>query len=214
MPGTTDGGNLGIALLDYPVSVKGDPQASSWIVVRLIPGSVNTQHIKVFNTTNASMTVNIDAGAATNENGVFNFAPEGVGNLLTSWTSIKPSSGVIPANSSMEASVTITVPSDAVPSMQYGVIWASQNALVSKAGVAITNRVGIRMYNPVGNYSLPTPTPTATTTGTPVVVVHNKSTELFGVSQMNYQWIALGIVFLLVLTLFRVKRGRRSTKGS
>jgi hypothetical protein len=212
---SSSGGSIGIGILDYPSSVKDDPNASNWIVAHLEPGSTVSQHIQVTNSSNTSMSVNIDPGAATNENGVFSFAAVGVNNELTSWTTVSPSSGLIPAHGTLTVSVTITVPSTATPSMHYGVIWAQVNGPATADGIAVINRVGIRMYNPVGNYVATTATPSAAPS-TSTLTVTNFGSDWFRISGNDYQWIALGALLVAVLVLFIEKqwKPRRRLKNT
>ena len=51
----------------------------------------------------------------------------------------------------MTATVTITVPRDAAPGEQYGVVWAeARSAPIAGGGVTQVSRVGIRLYLSVG----------------------------------------------------------------
>ena len=81
------------------------------------------------------------------------------------------------------ATVTITVPSDAAPGEQYGVVWAETRSTPANGdGVTQVSRVGIRLYISVGlggapaaDFTIDSLTAERSTDGTPMVVatVHN-----------------------------------------
>jgi hypothetical protein len=89
----------------------------------------------------------------------------------------------VPAGSKATAMVTITVPKDAAPGEQYGVIWAeARSAAKAGGGVVQVSRVGVRLYVSVGpggpppaNFTIDTMTAQRAANGQPMVVasVHN-----------------------------------------
>lgn len=153
MTASTEGG-IGIGLINVPESFAKYPNSGEWILERLIPSKITTREFQVINSTDKPMFVVIYPGAATNLNGNFVGAPRGVANELTSWMTITPQSAKIQAHQTIYGRVTINVPSDALPSMQFGLIWA-QTTVGTSAGVTQVNRVGIRMYDPVGDFVVP-----------------------------------------------------------
>jgi hypothetical protein len=154
VPDTSSGGGIGIGLVNIPTSFTNVPNSAEWILERLTPATTTTREFQVINSTDKPMFVVIYSGAATNNKGVFVGAPRGVTNELTSWSTVTPKSATIPAHQRIQGSITITVPTDAVPSMQYGLIWA-QTTVGTSGGVTQVNRVGIRMYDPVGDFVVP-----------------------------------------------------------
>jgi hypothetical protein len=154
VPVTSSGGGIGIGLVNIPASFANTPNSAEWILERLTPATTTTRDFQVINSTDKSMFVVIYPGAATNNKVVFVGAPRGVTNELTSWSTVTPKSATIPAHQRIQGSITITVPTDAVPNMQYGLIWA-QTTVGTSGGVTQVNRVGIRMYDPVGDFVVP-----------------------------------------------------------
>jgi hypothetical protein len=155
------GGGLGISLINVPESLSNIPYYKVWIVDRLAPSKTTIREIAVHNTSDKPITVSLYPGAATNVDGSFSAADQGVESLLTKWTTISPSTLKIPAHSSINAKISIVVPADAVSSSEYGVIWAA-NTTGTSGGITQVNRIGIRMYTPVGDGTVVIPTPSAT----------------------------------------------------
>ena len=131
--------------------------AGAYIVFNLQPGKTYSEKIQVANTTNSPMNVSLYPGAATNVKNIFQPLDAAHPNLLTSWTTVTPSSATIAAHSDLKATVTITVPANAPSGEQYGLIWASIKTSPNSNGVGGVSRVGIRMYDPVGSGSDSTP---------------------------------------------------------
>ena len=153
MSGTSEVGGLGIRISQIPSASANTPNSGIYIVSRLLPSTSVTQRLAVTNSSNAPIHVTIYPGPATNVNGVFLPQAEGTSNELTSWTSVSPSEIVLAPKSYKEVTVTINVPAIVTPSEAYGVIWASVSAAPGSSGITSVNRVGIRMYEPIGNYS-------------------------------------------------------------
>ena len=154
MAGSTSSGGIGIGLINVPESFAHSKNSSEWILERLWPATTTVREFQVINSTSKPMFVVIYPGAATNEQGNFVGAPRGVQNELSSWITVTPKSATIPAHQSIAGEVTISIPTSAIPSMQFGVIWA-QTTLGTTGGVTQVNRVGIRMYDPVGDFVVP-----------------------------------------------------------
>ena len=202
MTDSTSTGSLGIRVAQIPSAVRNDPHASEYIVSRLTPGTTFTQRLEVSNSTSSPMHVSVYPGAATNSDGNFATLPFGVTNELTSWTSVSPSAIDLPAHSVAQTVVTIDVPTGTESSEQYGVIWASISTTSPASGITSVNRVGIRMYDPIGNYS------------TASLTLAKKSTTPFPTSNGDLQWIAIIILAMGLLTLAyqqipAVKRARK-----
>ncbi len=202
MAAATGAGGIGIRIVEIPVAVKDNPQSSIYIVNRLSPSEVISQKIEVSNSTNSPMSVAIYPGAATNVIGTFAASPGATGNQLTSWISITPSQAVLPAHSYLTARVTFTVPSDAPSGEQYGVIWAATSSSGNLGNITNVNRVGIRIYAPIGKSI--TNTTTASGIKTDTTPLNSGDLQwfttvmivlvgiLFVLSQVKRWWIALG----------------------
>ncbi len=144
-------GSVGIRLLDAPVAARGDPRARVYIVDHLAPGAVIHRRVEVSNTTADTAHVVLYAAAATITKGSFLGSAGHTRNDLSTWTSISPGSSDVPAGGRATSTVTISVPRDAAPGEQYGVVWAEvRSAPVAGAGVSQVSRVGIRLYVSVG----------------------------------------------------------------
>ena len=144
-------GGIGLRLLDAPVSAKDDPRARVYIVDHLAPGTVIERRIEVTNTTDREQDVVLYSAAATIENGVFIGEAGRKRNDLASWTAVMPGAATVSAGSEQIAVVEISVPDDAAPGEQYGVVWAeARSEPTDGGGVAQVSRVGIRLYVSVG----------------------------------------------------------------
>ncbi len=202
MTDSTDPGSLGIRIAQIPSGVRNDLHASDYIVSRLTPGTPFTQRLEVSNSSNNAMHVSIYPGAATNADGNFATSPQGVVNDLASWTTVSPASVDLPAHSVAQEMVTITVPVGAPPSQQYGVIWAAISTTSPSSGITSVNRVGVRMYDPVGNYSAAS------------VALTQKSAPTSQTSSGDLQWIvvillAMGLLTFAYQHIPAVKEGRK-----
>jgi len=144
-------GSIGLRLVDAPVSARDDPRARIYIVDHLNPGAVISRRIEVSNTTGSTAHIALYAAAATIDNGSFLGAAGNTPNDLSTWTSVVPGQPDVPAGGKLTATVTISVPADAAPGEQYGVVWAeTRSAPNAGGGVTQVSRVGIRLYVHVG----------------------------------------------------------------
>jgi hypothetical protein len=145
-------GNIGVRLVDAPVSAGNDPRARVYIVDHLAPGTVIHRRIEVSNTTASTVHINLYAAAASVAKGSFLGADGHTANDLSSWTSVSPGAPDVPAGGKVTATVSITVPRDAAPREQYGVVWAEARSAPNAGGGGViqVNRVGIRLYLSVG----------------------------------------------------------------
>ena len=146
-----DTGSIGIRLLDAPVSAGNDPRAQVYIVDHLAPGTIIHHRIEVTNTTASTAHILLYPAAASIANGSFLGAAGHTPNDLSTWTSVSPGAPDVPAGGHVTATVTISLPRDAAPGEQYGVVWAeARSAPIAGGGVIQVNRVGIRLYVSVG----------------------------------------------------------------
>lgn len=122
-----------------------------YIVDHLAPGTVIHRRIEVTNTTASTAHVLLYPAAASIANGSFLGAAGHTPNDLSTWTSVSPGAPDITAGGHVTATVTISLPQDAAPGEQYGVVWAeARSAPIAGGGVIQVNRVGIRLYISVG----------------------------------------------------------------
>jgi hypothetical protein len=169
-----DGGSIGIGLVDAPTDRRDDPRAHTYIVDHLHQGATITRHVQITSTVAQPTTVQLYVAAATLEGGEFVFGDGRAENDLTDWSSLDPPEVQVPANGSVQAAVTIAVPTDADDGERYGVIWAE---LPGSGGSAnVVNRVGVRIYlsvgegkEPVTDFTIDTLTAKREDDGTPVV---------------------------------------------
>jgi CheY-like chemotaxis protein len=176
-------GSIGIRLVDAPVGAKDDPRARVYIVDHLNPGTVITRRIEISNTTASTARIALYPSAASIDQGSFLGGAGHTVNDLSTWTAIAPSEPDVPAGGKLMATVTITVPGNAAPGEQYGVIWAeARSADSGGGGVTQVSRVGIRLYVSVGpggalaaNFTIDSLMAERSASGEPTVVasVHN-----------------------------------------
>lgn len=190
-------GSIGVRLVDVPAAARDDPRAQLYIVDHLAPGTVIRRRIEVSNTTASTAHVLLYPAAATVENGSFLGAAGHTPNDLSTWTSVDPDAADVPAGGTVMTTVTIAVPHDAAPGEKYGAVWAEVgSAPAGGDGVAVVNRVGIRLYLSVGpggppaaNFTIDSLTAKRSADGRPVVLasVHNtggRALDLNGALQL------------------------------
>lgn len=190
-------GSIGLRLLDIPANVTDDPRARLYIVDHVAPGAVVERRIDVANGLPDATTINLYSGAASISDGAFLGAEGRTPNDLSTWTSVDRESPTVPAGGSVTATVTITVPADAAPGEQYGVVWAEVAAPPSSGGgVTVVNRIGIRIYLSVGlggapaaDFLVGTLTAARSAEGQPMVVASVQNTggralDMFGTLQL------------------------------
>jgi hypothetical protein len=152
VPRATGAGSIGLRLVDVPVNAGNDPRARLYIVDHLPPGTVIQRRVEVSNTTASTAHILLYPAAASIAKGSFLGADGHTPNDLSTWTSVSPSAPDIPAGGKVTATVTVTVPGDAAPGEQYGVVWAEARSApkAGDGGVTQVSRVGIRLYVSVG----------------------------------------------------------------
>ena len=152
-PTTTDGGSIGIQLLDVPADAVNDPRARQYIVDQLEPGTTIERRVQISNTTAGTLTIQAYSAAASITDGAFIGSEGRTANDLSSWTTLSEPELVVPANSTVIDTVTLSIPADAAPGEKYAAIWAE--ASNDSNSVQIVNRVGVRMYVSVGGDNAP-----------------------------------------------------------
>ena len=147
----TDGGSIGLRLVDAPEAAATDPRARLYIIDHLAPGTVIHRRIEVSNTGSSPAHVVLYPAGATIAKGSFVGATGHTRNELSTWTSVSPRAADVPAGGQVTAKVTISVPKNAAPEEQYGVVWAeARSTPKSPGGLIEVSRVGIRVYLSVG----------------------------------------------------------------
>jgi hypothetical protein len=177
-------GSIGIRLVDAPVRAKDDPRARLYIVDHLNPGTVITRRIEISNTAPSSARIALYPAAASIDKGSFLGGAGHAVNDLSTWTAVAPAEPDVPPGGKLMATVTISVPADAAPGEQYGVIWAeARSADSGGGGVTQVSRVGIRLYVSVGpggapaaNFSIDSLTAERSASGEPTVVASVRNT--------------------------------------
>ena len=182
-PKAPDVGGIGLRLVEAPAAAYDDPRARVYIVDHLASGTVIHRRIEVSNTTDSTAHVLLYPASATIARGSFLGAAGHIPNDLSTWTSVQPGACDVPAGGHVAATVTITVPPDATPGEQYGVVWAEvDSAPIAGGGVTQVSRVGIRLYLSVGpggppaaDFTIPSLIAQRSPDGRPMVLatVHN-----------------------------------------
>ena len=144
----TNEGSIGIRLIDVPQDALDDPRALQYIVDELLPGTTIERRIEISNSTDAPVTIQSYAAAASITDGAFIGANGRTSNDLSSWTTVSEPEIVVAAKSTAVSTVTLAVPMDAAPGEQYAAVWVQ--ASNTDGAVQMVNRVGIRMYVAVG----------------------------------------------------------------
>jgi hypothetical protein len=148
--------SIGVRLLDVPVALKADPRAREYIIDNLLPGTTISRRIEVSNGTTAPLRATLYPAAAIITGGAFIGSAGHTGNDLSSWTTVSQAVLDIPAQTVVQDTVTIAVPSDVSPGERYAVVWA-EVASADGGSVALINRTGIRTYLSIGGNNAPDP---------------------------------------------------------
>ena len=153
-----------------------------YIIDHLAPGTVITRRVEVSNGTAAIASVALYSSAASIVQGSFVGAVSDTANDLSSWTNVSPGVAEVAAGGRSIATVTISVPADAAPGEQYGVVWAQVRSDPGTGGITQISRVGIRLYVSVGpggpppaNFTIDSLTAARSLDGVPLIIanVHN-----------------------------------------
>lgn len=146
-----DTGGVGIRLLEAPTNRQNDPRAQRSIVDHVKPGASFSRKFEVSNTTHETRHISIYAGGAAIDSGEFVPLDGHAQNELSSWMSVDVASADLASGKTVQPRVTISVPADAAAGERYAVVWAElPPATPPHGGVAVVNRVGLRVYLSVG----------------------------------------------------------------
>ncbi|MEV6209722.1 peptidase [Kitasatospora sp. NPDC051914] len=166
-------------LLDAPRDREDDPRARMYIVDHLAPGSVIHRRLQVTNDSDVDRRVDLYAGSAAVDGGIFTVGADRTPNELTTWVSVddctsdedvsgeatdcgpskaegavQPSAAVVrdvPAHGTAVVRVSVRVPPKASVGERYAVVWAQVAGNTGPtANVRLVNRVGVRIYLDVG----------------------------------------------------------------
>lgn len=172
---------FGVRLLQVPVSEAGDPRAGEYIIDHLSPGAVIHREFQVTDLGSGPLQLSLYPAAASVAHGTFQFAAGRTQNDMTTWVHLSRAMAALSAHQAATITAIVTVPRDAPPGEQYGVIWAEQ-ATKGAGNVTLVSRVGIRLYLSIGSggapasaFSLGQPSTSRGPGGTRIVrvLVHN-----------------------------------------
>lgn len=144
-------GGVGIRLLEAPTAREKDPRARRSIVDHVKPGASFSRKFEVSNTTSGQRLISIYAAAADVVGGQFVPADGRTQNELSGWIALDTNNADLPAGGTAQPRLTVTVPPTATAGERYAVVWAELPPATPPAGgVAVVNRVGLRVYLSVG----------------------------------------------------------------
>lgn len=204
--GNSGDGGLGIRIAEVPNEVHGQPFAGAYIVFKLAPSKTYSEKIAVSNSTGATMNVSLYPKSATFTNGTFQPLEKIVPNELASWTTVFPKTAKLPPHSELIATVTIKVPANAIAGQQYGIIWASTGTFPNANAIGGVSRVGIRMYDQIGDGGPGTPSPSTSTS------VDNSPYD--GGHTVEFAWLGISLLLLIVIVIgaIAVRRERKKAE--
>lgn len=146
--GPPDG--LGIRLLQAPADRAGDPRAQVYVIDHLAPGQTIQRRIEVSNGTGTSRRIRLyPVTAEIDDERGFHLADDESSGAIVEWVRISPGALELADGETGTASVTIAVPADASPGERYGAVLAELPGSPG-GGLAVTARVGIRLYLSIG----------------------------------------------------------------
>ena len=140
--------SIGIRLVEIPTDLVDNPRATSAIIDHVDPETTIERRFEVVSTVDGPTRVRIYATAAEIVNGVFTPLPNDASGV-NDWVSVSdPELALGPLDAEI-VSMRIDVPADAPSGEFYGVLWVEPPA--GGTQIAITNRVGLRIYLSVGS---------------------------------------------------------------
>ena len=146
-----EAGGVGIRLLEAPTARENDPRARRSIVDHVKPGTSFSRKFEVSNTTDGQRLISIYAAGADVQGG--NFVPSDgrTRNELSGWITLDVANADLGPGETVQPRLTVTVPPTASAGERYAVVWAElPPATPPQGGVAVVNRVGLRVYLSVG----------------------------------------------------------------
>jgi hypothetical protein len=147
----TENGGVGIRLLEAPTKREKDPRAQRSIVDHVKPGESFSRKFEVSNTTDGRRAISIYAAGADVKGGEFVVSDGRTQNELSGWITIDTTSADLDAGKSVQPRLTVTVPREASEGERYAVVWAElPPRKPTGGGIAVVNRVGLRVYLSVG----------------------------------------------------------------
>jgi hypothetical protein len=150
-PAQTNSGGVGIRLLEAPTARQNDPRARRSIVDHVKPGESFSRRFEVSNTTDGRRAISIYAAAADVRGGEFVPADGRTQNELSSWITVDTQGVDLESGQTVQPRLTITVPRGATAGERYAVVWAELPPRKPPGGgIAVVNRVGLRVYLSVG----------------------------------------------------------------
>jgi hypothetical protein len=147
-----DTGGVGIRLLEAPTSRENDPRAHRSIVDHVKPGASFSRRFEVSNTTSGRRLISIYAAGADVTGGSFTVADGHTQNELSRWITVDTASADLAPGQTVQPRLTVSVPPSASAGERYAVVWAElpPSSPPPGGGVAVVNRVGLRVYLSVG----------------------------------------------------------------
>lgn len=188
---------VAIRPVGIPASGATDPRAQFYIVDHVAPGATLRRQVEVSNDTAQSRDIALYAASADIGGGEFRFGDAGAANELTRWTTVIPPMVRLGPGAKGDATVTITVPSDAASGERYAVVWAAVAASSSPGGgILEINRVGVRIYLSVGpgeeppiDFAITSLAPGQTSDGLPIVTALVRNTGGRAVDLSGSLWL-------------------------
>lgn len=146
-----ESGGVGIRLLEAPTARQDDPRARRSIVDHVKPGTTFSRRFEVSNTTDGQRLIAIYAAGADVVGGEFRPADGRTPNELSGWITVDTANADLGPGQTVQPRLTVSVPQNASEGERYAVVWAELPPSKPPAGgVAVVNRVGLRVYLSVG----------------------------------------------------------------
>jgi hypothetical protein len=146
-----ENGGVGIRLLEAPTAREKDPRALRSVVDHVKPGTSFTRKFEVSNTTDGQRLIAVYAAGADVVGGSFVPADGRTQNELSRWVTVDTGNADLGPGQTVQPKMTVTVPATATAGERYAVVWAELPPSTPPAGgIAVVNRVGLRIYLSVG----------------------------------------------------------------
>lgn len=145
---------VGIRLLEAPTGTR-DPRALSYVIDHVQPGARFTRRFEVCNGTRDRLALSFYANAATIRDGQFAVTEGRAANELTGWVTVSPAAATLAPDQRVVLTAAFSVPAEATGGERYGVVLVELPPRAAATGLAVANRVGLRLYLDVGGPRAP-----------------------------------------------------------
>lgn len=143
-----------MGLAEIPAGTK-DPRAQNYIVDHVAPGASFSRRFQICNGTSSPISVKLYAGAAVIHDGTFSVVEGRADNELSAWIKISPATVLLEPGQRVLATAHFRVPVGVTAGERYAALLAELPPHRGTTGLAVVDRVGVRVYLDVSTGGAP-----------------------------------------------------------